>query len=163
MITWDPFFRWQTSKHWTTWHTLSHCVPWCVKCKCPQSLISLSLSSNPVQSTSPTTPSCMPCSMMAKWQNTYWSGICILKARCDRMRRTVSLMLTVCMCSNLRRLMSVVINVPVLPIPALQCTTMGGPRAWPCHSDPRELTASSWQARTLNKNSRKAAAELGVP
>lgn len=112
MITWDPFFRWQTSKHWTTWHTLSHCVPWCVKCKCPQSLISLSLSSNPVQSTSPTTPSCMPCSMMAKWQNTYWSGICILKARCDRMRRTVSLMLTVCMCSNLRRLMSVVINVP---------------------------------------------------
>ena len=62
---------------------------------------------------SPISPCLMACSMTAKWQKTNWSGICILKARCDRIFLTVWLISTLPKCSSLRSEMSVVMKVPV--------------------------------------------------
>ena len=52
---------------------------------------------------------------------------------------------------------------PVLPIPALQCMTMGGPRALPVQSEPSSLTRSACELRTSCMKSRKARAESGTP
>ena len=55
----------------------------------------------------------------------------------------VFLMSTLPMSSNFLIAMSRVQNVPVLPIPALQCTTMGGPRVWPDQAGDIEVTSSA--------------------
>ena len=52
---------------------------------------------------------------------------------------------------------------PVLPMPALQWTTMGGPPRCPLQSPPISLTAVAWQRLTSSRNSSMASAERGVP
>jgi len=57
-------------------------------------------------------PSRMACSTSATWQKTYWSGIWILNARCERTRRTVASTLTRPVSARRRVLISIVMNVP---------------------------------------------------
>ncbi len=55
------------------------------------------------------------------------------------------------------------IGLPVLPMPALQCTNIGGPQGWPVQPSPICSTAFDWWRRTSSRNSNIAAADRGVP
>ena len=74
--------------------------------------LSLLLSSSPSISLPDKSPSRWACSTRAVWQNTYWSGICILNALCERIFRTVSWTSTVFVSASLLVLIFMVINVP---------------------------------------------------
>jgi hypothetical protein len=54
-------------------------------------------------------------------------------------------------------------NPPVLPIPALQCTTIGGPLGCPAHVSPNATTIAFCFLLTRSKNSSIALADLGTP
>lgn len=52
---------------------------------------------------------------------------------------------------------------PVLPIPALQWTTIGGPSEWPDHWEPRAFTIFLCCLFTAPKKSMRVTAEVGTP
>lgn len=52
---------------------------------------------------------------------------------------------------------------PVLPIPALQWTTIGGPNGWPAHWGPRAFTIFLCCLFTAPKKSMRVTAEVGTP
>lgn len=53
--------------------------------------------------------------------------------------------------------------IPVRPIPALQCTTTGGPPGGPVQLVPKLWTAASLRWRTCSRKSNMAEALLGTP
>lgn len=54
-------------------------------------------------------------------------------------------------------------NLPVLPIPALQCTTIGGPLGCPAHVSPNACTICCCFSRTFCRKVIMAIAVLGTP
>lgn len=55
------------------------------------------------------------------------------------------------------------IYLPVLPMPALQCTTIGGPRGCPAHVSPLLASNLLCCCLTKDKNCSKALADWGTP
>lgn len=54
-------------------------------------------------------------------------------------------------------------KIPVLPIPAEQWTTTGGPREWPAQVSPRLDVNLSWELRTNWRNPNIPVAHSGTP
>lgn len=69
--------------------------------------------SKPARSAAGIRPLLSACSISARWQKMYWSGIWMEKARCDRIRSTVPRTSTVNVSSRREIQMSSVQNVPV--------------------------------------------------
>jgi len=60
-------------------------------------------------------------------------------------------------------ILQVFVYLPVLPMPALQCTTIGGPRGCPAHVSPLLASNLLCCCLTKDKNCNKAEADLGTP
>lgn len=54
-------------------------------------------------------------------------------------------------------------SLPVLPMPALQCTTSGGPPGCPLKRGPNALTATRCCCFTAPRKSMSVAADEGTP
>lgn len=103
------------------------------------------------------------CSKMARWQNSYCSTVWIVKALWARKCFTVLNISHLPTSLKRATLTSIVQKVPVRPMPALQCTKMGGPLGCPFHLDPKACTASVWASRTRPITWRQDSAEEGTP
>ena len=103
------------------------------------------------------------CSNMAKWQNSYCSGVWIVSALW--VLKVFTVLNTSHFPTSAKRatFTSIVQKVPVRPIPALQCTIIGGPLGCPFHCDPNACTASFCASRTRPTICKHDSADDGTP